>query len=548
MHRKKRSSNVVKDTSDTSSDDNNSDVEIIESKSTKQKVKKKPVKKKQRRRRDEEETESEDDDDGDSDGDDYGPKSKRGGKSPDADASRALVTFEQKANAASLGVAKMFTINELRHEVWLTLVDKVKEWFGIFTYEDFELLLKDANADIRHHLNWAHNPPAASSASSAAAASSNSHNAVQWSGAGDDEEGSSKDGGDSDDENDVEILDSPPVATTNVAKRWSETHVVAACSYVSDKVIERVKQIHQYLEQICKELNVVAPEITKDDAATLLHLHHIAFIRDVDRAKPIDFKVLLSAIKAEQNAMDDILKLKLRFAKQVKVSAGHPMYGNIQKPAEWDASENWTDGALTDGARLYDVVTEKRIIDDKQAVIMYHGSAIHHMNSFQKRGVAFIGGGALGSGFYMAANPNEAQGYAFSRSGHSVAGLLLEIAVFNADQLIGDVSGQYGDYRNTKKYHFTRNRVAPNQFVFRDTKLFKENFKVLTCYTLDPGFNVEYGSPFAAPAASAAAAAGGSAQQNVYRLLGLPPVSQQVPAKKASTKRSTTTKSKGKKS
>lgn len=269
---------------------------------------------------------------------------------------------------------------------------------------------------------------------------------------------------------------------------WTDMRMIDACHLVNDAIHEAVQQIHDKLTEAVDALRGHQLSLTTDDVVALLQLSGRSFVSRQDRKRALNVRALLALVQEEQSAFNQILNMKLRFAKRLIVKKGDPFYDAIVNDRPWQT--RWTLEQASSVCRLKDVVFEKRDIDGKECVILYHGSPMENLKSFDANGIKFSGKGKLGNGFYLTASPNEAKSYACVRSHqHEKRGLVLEMAITNPDKFLVQFSPDWPSQTDTRgQLHVYRDKDRPNQFIFLDTALFKENVQILKCYLLDPGF------------------------------------------------------------
>ncbi len=140
---------------------------------------------------------------------------------------------------------------------------------------------------------------------------------------------------------------------------------------------------------------------------------------------------------------------------------------------------------------------------ETQYVVMYHGTTSDVLDRFLNDGIRFdvAKRTALGPGFYLAADPNEAKYYACERLKELIKsnpksdarGMMLIVGVAAKPEVMGDVSPKilFSDSKGAplptyKDYMFKRNHNHYNQFVFFSNV--GQYLKVFKIVVLEKGF------------------------------------------------------------
>jgi hypothetical protein len=152
--------------------------------------------------------------------------------------------------------------------------------------------------------------------------------------------------------------------------------------------------------------------------------------------------------------------------------------------------------------KLSDVVVDSYTDPNtkKRYVVMYHGTTSELLNVFKASDIRFdLGKGALGTGFYLTADINEAMYYACERlkerrlTDKTINGMVLVFGVEVNDLLKGKYlpniplsSDQTGDPLDPQ-IHFKRNGKLYNQFAFFSNA--KKYIRLLRAIVYQDGFS-----------------------------------------------------------
>jgi hypothetical protein len=108
----------------------------------------------------------------------------------------------------------------------------------------------------------------------------------------------------------------------------------------------------------------------------------------------------------------------------------------------------------------------RHVVGKPRTVMLFHGTTASHMNSMLNNGIRDVGGGALGKGFYMTFNPNEAKAYA-CETGNSDSTHLLAIGEFHVREAAQIRWSVLQGKCKQGKTNVVRCKQMPNQICFQ---------------------------------------------------------------------------------